>query len=305
MNKIQIATSCLVTILLVPGIVLAQNTDTNMLNKLESEIEPKDGSIGPVGNTGGIELMESVIKDYKEYLELEADSDDIDYLENVVERLEIAKAILLVSRNSSDIEEQYREKTIEELFDLLDATYESEDLDSSVDNSRPIKVNYVATSNQVNEVNTMSNSVSINVYKTHNGQQQQWDCKHKKVVSGSASSTLISYTNGKAKITGTFTYPAEINEKIVDRRNHQCVEFEHSKTIKRHDVLANIIPGSGQVKAQACTLTGTTPHDTDEVQCNAFGPSRVTLITIMNTYTSSTDQRTSQLGTIWVEPFGS
>ncbi len=49
MNKVQIATSRLVAILLVPGIVLAQNTDTN---QSKSEIEPEDDAVGSTGNVG-------------------------------------------------------------------------------------------------------------------------------------------------------------------------------------------------------------------------------------------------------------
>ena len=301
MNKVQIVTTCLATILLVPGIVLAQNIDTSIQNKLESEIEPKDSSVGAVGNTGDIELMKSIIKDYEEELEIETDQNDIEYLENVIDRLEIAKAIILVSRNSSNVDEPYREKTVEELFILLDATYEPEDFVSSDDNSRT-RVDLVGD-NQITTIHKMSYGSSIDVNRVHNHHQTHYDCKHKSTVTGTASSTLISYTNGKAKITGTFSYPSEINEKITDRRNHQCLEFEHTKVVKRHDVLANIIPGAGHVKAQPCALVATSPSDTDEVWCNAFGPSLLTLITTMNTYTSPTGPNTSQLGTIQVYPF--
>ena len=43
--------------------------------------------------------------------------------------------------------------------------------------------------------------------------------------------------------------------------------------------------------------------DQDEVWCNAFGPSLLTLITTINTCTLPTGDNTSQLGTIQIYPF--
>ena len=67
--------------------------------------------------------LEEVLEDYLMELETEQDVDDKEYLDIAVTRLEIAKAMMQVSTNSTDIAIKYQGLTIEELLALLDQTY--------------------------------------------------------------------------------------------------------------------------------------------------------------------------------------
>ena len=64
------------------------------------------GSVGPVGHTGDLAALESVIRDYKKELEGEGGLDRQRVLENVINRLDVAKAIIQSSQNLAGVQPQ-------------------------------------------------------------------------------------------------------------------------------------------------------------------------------------------------------
>ncbi len=263
------------------------------------------GPVGPVSHTGDLAALESAIHDYKRELDGESHSERQEALENVITRLGIAKAIVQSSHNLGGTAPQYQNLTTDQLLVLLHATYEPGDFVDSRDDASSTLANSVASYDQmimmpaINHPTSFSAShasPSMDVRRNNNHYQHQYDCRDLSFVSGLAHSVLTSYTNGRAQITGSFSYPADMDKRITERRDSTCLEFEHVETVKRHHVLASSNPRGGHVKAQVCTLTATNPIESASVWCNAFGPGRLTLITTTNTYEVSSQSLTTQLG---------
>ena len=265
------------------------------------------GPAGPVSHTGDLAALESAIHAYKNELEAEVDSDRQGVLTNLINRLDIAKAIIQASQNPAGVLPQYQNLTTDELLALLHATYDAEDFVDSRGGAGSTLANYPSSTRQIaalpaiaHEVHSVASHAPsyIDVRKTNNHYQHQYDCRDLTFVSGLAHSVLTSYTDGRAQITGSFTYPAEMDKRITERRDSTCFHFEHVETVKRHHVLASTSPGGSHVKAQVCTLMSTNPAGSDSVWCNAFGPSMLTLITTTNSYDSSLQSRTTELGSM-------
>lgn len=241
------------------------------------------GRAGPVGHTGDLAALESAIHAYKNELEAEADLDRQGALANLVNRLDIAKAIIQASQNPAGALPQYQNLTTGELLALLHATYDAEDFVDSRGGTDSTPANDAPGARQTAALPAIGHGAQpaashapsyIDIRKTNNHYQYQYDCRDLAFVSGLAHSVLTSYTDGRAQITGTFTYPAEMDKRITERRDSTCLQFGHVETVKRHHVLASASPGSSHVKAQVCTLTSTDPVGSKSVWCNAFGPKR-------------------------------
>ena len=265
------------------------------------------GSAGPVGHTGDLAALESAIRDYEKEMEGEGDLDRQRVLENVINRLDVAKAIIQSSQNLAGVQPQYQNLTTCELLALLHATYDPGDFVDSQDSTSSTRANPVAGASQMSALHTVIHATqpaashtasSIDARRANNHYQHQYDCRDLAFVSGLAQSVPTSYTNGRAQITGTFAYPVDMDKRITERRNSSCLNFEHAETVKRHHVLASASPGGGHVKAQVFTLTAANPADSESVCCNAFGPNMLTLVTTSNTYESSSHPRTTELGSI-------
>ncbi len=87
-----------------------------------------------------------------------------------------------------------------------------------------------------------------------------------------------------------------MDKKFKERRSRTCETIEHEETKKTHYVLAAAIPGNGPIKTQICTLKTSNSSETfDAINCDAFGPDRLTLITTTNEY-ERPNGKTTQLG---------
>ena len=274
---------------------------------LESDAQTVPGEedfqdhIGHVASTNELAALESVLHDYLNELKIEQDTTQKEYLELSITRLGIAKAMMQVSINSTDVAPKYQGLTILQLLDLLDETYGPNDYPAT--NS-----NYTVAHTHVNELNNKHTEAiyfvthrnpQVDVLKSYNHIQKQYDCVDEKVIRGSALSVLTSYTDNTATITGTFNYPNDMDKNIKERRSLNCLSFEHVQSIKRHDVLISLNPNE-KIVAEACTLRQTNPSGSDSVSCNAFGANRLTVITTINEYSSSEMSENTQLGSTLV-----
>lgn len=295
MTSMQYVIPFLALALLVP-----LGVTSSMAQQAPGEDEYAD-EIGPVAVTDELAALDEVIERYADELETTDDSEYAQAVENAVERLEIAKAIYQTVRGHADIREDYQDKTLDELFVLLDATYDPEDFTTSEEYTGPSHVTDSLIGGEKASIQYVhSHTKQIDVQRNNNHYQSQYDCVDRKAARGSALSVLTSYTDGTAIITGDFSYPANLDKSIGERRGSTCTDFDHTKTVKRHDVLIAAVPGSGDVPAQVCTLTERNPEGSESVGCNAFGPNRVTLITTTNTYDATESSKNTQLGTTQV-----
>ena len=194
-----------------------------------------------------------------------------------------------------EVEADYAEMTLDEMFAVLDSTYEPEDfVDSTTNPVHAHGTSFTGTSNMnMIEANSHgSTDVRLGVTTT----QTQYDCSDSRNVRGTVQSTFTSYTNVDATISATFTYPEDLDKNIRERRAATCTDFDHGSTVARHDVLISI--GGADVRPQSCTIRTNSASDTDSVGCNGFGPGALTLITIHNEYDASQSSRTTQLGSV-------
>ena len=255
-----------------------------------------DDRYGSVGVVDELAVLDSVLEYYKDIL-MEEDHTQQKITENLIDRLEIARAIYQ-STNGQEVDDRYADKTPDELLVLLDKTYNSEDFVESSSSSPSSHTGHGPNPVPMPITHSHTSSSSIDVYRNNNHFQRQYDCEEGSYVTGSALSTLTSYTNGRATISGTFDYPENFDKNIREGRTTECIGFDHVETVKRHDVLAGAIPGSGHIQSQVCTLRADSASDTVSVGCNAFGPNRLVLITTVNEYDSDETTRNTQLGSM-------
>lgn len=291
---------------LIPFLALALLVPLGVTNSMAQQQVPGDeddtDEIGHVGVTDELEIIDRVIESYRDELESSDDPEYVQSVETAVARLEVAKAIYqLANGYGDDIHEDYRDKTMDELFVLLDATYDPEDFVSSEDpdNGHTMTHSLVGGEKAATQY-VHSHGKTIDVQKRNNHYPAEYDCVDRQAARGSALSVLTSYTDGTAVIEVDFSYPANFDKNIGERRGSTCTDFDHTKSVKRHDVLVATIPGSGQVPAQVCTLTERNPEGSESVGCNAFGPNRLTLIITTSTYDATQSSKQTQLGPTWV-----
>lgn len=242
-----------------------------------------------IGVVDEIMALETVIQRYKNDLIKEEDRTRQKITENIIDRLEIAKAIHR-SANGHEVDGKYADMTLEELLALLDETNPEDFVESSSG------VYGHSVGNAVGMAVTHSRGTSIDVQRTNTHVQSDYDCEESEMVTGTAQSTLSSHTDGSATVSGTFEYPEDFDQNVRERRTTTCYDFDHYETVKRHDVLAAAIPGGGEAPGQVCTLRADSASDEASVGCNAFGPDRMTLITATNAYDSDETSRDVQLG---------
>jgi len=260
-----------------------------MGNTIAQEVPgEEEDTTGPVGVVDEALTVDTVIQRYKLSIMEEEDAAQRQAYETVVDRLEIAKAIYQLT-NDQRIDDRFIDKTVVDLFAMLDATYGPEAFDES---SIP------TSGHGVRAINTAphNSDVTIDVNYVHVSIQSEHSCATNSSVSGTTRSTMTSFSNGDATISVEFDYPEDFDENIRVLRNTNCYDFDHDETVKRHDVLAATVPGSGQVPAQACTLKADRASETESRGCNAFGPDRIVLISASNTYDSDEISRDVQLG---------
>ena len=269
-------------LLVLPGLTTAQMAPG----------EEEEDDIGPVGVVNEEVVVDQVIQRYLDSIEEENDPVQRQAYEDDLNRLEIAKAIYQ-SVKGQQVDDRFADKTITELLDMLDAAYGPEPENAPVPN--------VGHASRINVIETHSNGVSVNVNRVHTATQSETNCDTDIKQTGTAKSTLTSYTDGDATIKVEFNYPEDFDDEFRVLRNTVCYDFDHHETVKRHDVLISPIPGSGQGKSQPCTVTTDSAVDTETIGCNAFGPDKVTLLTTYNTYDSDETSRTTELGSIQVD----
>lgn len=91
------------------------------------------GSVRPMGLTDELAVLNNVL----EHCEHEQDTtNDPEYkasIDNIVDRLSVAKAIYQTANGYQNVDSAYRNMTLDEMFVLLDKTYEPEDFVYSTD----------------------------------------------------------------------------------------------------------------------------------------------------------------------------
>ncbi len=264
--------------------------------------EDSTDEVGPVGVVDELTVLDSVLDDYLEELEVEQDVEYTEYLDTAITRLEIAKAMMQVSKNSTDIAMKYQNHTVLELLVLLDQTYGPEDYPAtnSDNNSTHTNIDMLTENNHVSGLYFVSHSTpEVDVLNYNNHHQKQYDCMDRITLTGKSLSVLTSYSDNTATITGTFDYPEDMDKNIRERRSNECLSFEHDETVKRHDVMISLDPRE-IIRAQVCTLTESNPLDSDLVSCNAFGANRLTVITTINTYDGVDSSKITSLGSTMV-----
>ena len=194
-----------------------------------------------------------------------------------------------------EVEADYAEMTVDEMFAVLDSTYGPGDFVNST--SSPVNTHGAsfteASSRNMIEAHGHGSRDSL-LRVTHT--QTQYDCSDARNVRGTAASTLTSYTNGDATISTTFSYPEDLDKNIRAHRTTTCTDFDHDYTVQRHDVL--IGTSGSDVRPQVCTTRANSASDSDSVGCNGFGPGAIVFISTHNEYDASQTSRTTQLGSI-------
>lgn len=280
-----VAIAMAAVLLVTPGLSIAQTIPGG---------EEAEGDVGPVGVVNEEEFVDVVIQRYVNAIQEEDDPAQAQTYENDLYRLEVAKAIYQHTHDQEITDERFTDKTEWELLDMLDATYGPE---SSEDEPVPNAGHGVSAVSGI-VTHTHGGGVGVDVNKIHTARQSETNCDTGVRQTGTAKSTLTSYTNGDATIKVQFNYPADFDDEFRVLRNTVCYGFDHDETVKRHDVLISNVPGSGQGQYQSCTVKTDKAVDTKNRGCNAFGPDKITILITYNTYDSNETHRTAQLGTM-------
>ena len=257
--------------------------------------QPGDGTVDPIASTtDGYDALESLLKYYENVIPAEDDTEEAQAIETIITRLSAVQAIYQLTHDM-EVEEDYADMTIDEMFAVLDSTYGPGDfVDSTTSPAHTHRTPFIeATTRNMVEAHGHG-SYDARLTKTHT--QTQYDCSDSRNVRGTATSTLTSYTNGDATISTTFTYPEDLDKDIRERRTTTCTDFDHNSTTQRHDILGSW--SNTDVRPQVCTITVNNTSETDEVGCNGFGPGAYVFISTHNQYDASQSSRTTQLGPV-------
>lgn len=278
-----VAIAMAAVLLVPPGLTNAQVTPG----------EEEEGDIGPVGVVNEEAIVDETIERYRDAIEEAEPAQRQSYADDLY-RLEVAKALYQAAHGQQVDDDRFADKTVWELIEMLDATYGPE---SAEDEPTP---SVGRATNGISGIVTHASGggVGVDVNRIKTATQSERNCDTGARQTGTAKSTLTSFTNGDAKIRVEFNYPEDFDDNVKVLRNNYCYDFDHDETVKRHDVLISPIPGSGQGQYQPCTVTTSMAVDEKTRGCNAFGPDKITILTTYNTYDSNETNRTAQLGTL-------
>ena len=239
-------------------------------------------------------MLESLLEYYENVIPAEDDTEAIQATETIVTRLSAVQAIYQITHDM-EVETDYSEMTVDQMFAVLDSTYEPEDFMDSTTNPVHIHGTSFTGTTDMNMIEANGHkSMDVRLRVTH--PQTQYDCSDRRNVQGIAQSTFTSYTNGDATISTTFNYPEDLDKNIRDRRTTTCTDFDHGYAAQRHDIL-NGSDGT-DARPQVCTNRTTSASGTDSVGCNGFGPGALVFVSTYNEYDASQSSRTTQLGSI-------
>ncbi len=257
--------------------------------------QPGGGAVDPIASTtDGYDELEELLRYYENVVPAEDDTEEAQAIETIITRLSAVQAIYQLTHDM-EVEEDYADMTVDEMFVILDSTYGPGDfVDSTTSPAHTHRTPFIeATARNMVETHGHGSYDAV-LGRTHT--QTQYDCSDSRNVRGTATSTLLSERNGDATISVTFRYPEDLDKDIRERRTFTCTDFDHNSAAQRHDIIA-ARPGT-DVRPQVCTVTVNNTSETDEVGCNGFGPGAYVFISTHNQYDASQSSRTTQLGSV-------
>ena len=109
-----------------------------------------------------------------------------------------------------------------------------------------------------------------------------YDCSTGSTARGEAVTNFKSYTNGYARISSDFDYPATFSERELPWSD--CVTFDHERTTERHYVLTSWFPEQIRAADSHATREVFVEEGSDSMSCSQFGPGMITVIILENEY---------------------